>query len=128
MPDNPCKAAVDLTCFVEDDDGGKRNCKDVPMPTDDKDCLKEVTYAYIITNMNSKDKTILDLSRTRDGETVDLRGLLDRRDVAPGQFALARETGILDFCVPRLVTTSESFDLCFPLFVAFQSNSSFCSR
>ena len=60
-----------------------------------------------------------------DGETVDLRGLLDKRDVAPGQFALARETGMLDFCVQRLVATSESFLLCCPDFDAFQSNSSF---
>ena len=113
MPDTPCNTAVNLICFVEDNDGGKRNCKDVPMPTDNADCLKEVTYAYIITNMNSKDKTILDLSRTRDGETVDLRGVLDKRDIAPGQFALARETGTLDFCVQRLVTTSESI-VCLP--------------
>lgn len=128
MPDSPCNAAVDLTCFVEDDDGGKTNCKDVPMPMDNDECMKEVTYAYIITNMNSKDKTILELSRTRDGETVDLRGLLDKRDVAPGQFAVARETGMLDFCVQRLVTTSESVVLCFNNFIACQSNSSFCSR
>ncbi len=107
VPDPRCKVAVDLACFVEDSQGRKTNCKDVPIPTDDNECMKQVSYAYIVTNVGDREKTILDLSRERDGEKMDLRGNLDRSDIMPGQFAVARESGMLDFCQQRLVTTSE---------------------
>ena len=107
VPDLPCKVAVDLTCFIED--GNDRiNCKDIPMPEDEEDCIKEVVYATIVTNVGDERKAILSLDRTRDGETANLLGLLNRRDLSPGDFAVAREEGqVLDFCVQRLVTTSE---------------------
>ena len=106
VPDLPCDVAIDLTCFLEN--GERINCKDVPPPEDEEDCLKEVVYATIITNVGEVRKTILSLDRTRGGETANLLGLLNQRDLRPGQFAVAREEGqVLDFCVERLVTTSE---------------------
>lgn len=111
VPDTPCQVAVDLTCFVMVN-GERVNCKDVPMPEDDTECVKEVTYVTIVTNVGEVDKAILSLDRTRDGEPADLLGLLDRRDLAPGEFATALESGLtLDFCVQRLVTTSKLFIL-----------------
>lgn len=106
VPDLPCQVAVDLTCFIEN--GNERiNCKDIPMVEDEEDCIKEVVYATIVTNVGDERKTILSLDRTRDGETADLIGLLNKRDLDPGDFAVAREEGeVLDFCVQRLVTTS----------------------
>ena len=104
----PCKVALSLTCFVTDDKGVRTNCKDVPMPEDDDECMKEVTYAYIVTNINSVPKTILELSRVRSGVTKDLFGMLDRYEIPKSQFGVARETSTLDFCKPRIVTTSKS--------------------
>ncbi len=107
VPDLPCRVAIDLSCFIED--GNDRiNCKDIPMPEENEDCIKEVVYATIVTNVGEKRKTILSLDRTRDGDSADLIGLLNKRDLAPGEFAVAREEGqVLDFCEQRLVTTSK---------------------
>lgn len=105
VPDSPCKVAIDETCFVTNEEGARTNCKDVPMPEDDDECIKEVTYAYIITNVNSVLKTIKELSRVREGVYKDLFGLLDRYEIPPGQFGVARETDTIDFCKPRVVTT-----------------------
>jgi hypothetical protein len=105
-PDLPCKVAVELTCFLEDGDE-RINCKDIPMPQDQNDCIKEVVYATIVTNIGDVDKAILSLDRTRDGQSASLLGLLNRRDLGPGEFAVAREEGQeIDFCVQRLVTTT----------------------
>lgn len=107
VPDFPCMVAIDLTCFIENGDE-RVNCKDIPMPEDDDECIKEVVYATIVTNIGDTDKAILSLKRTRDGDTADLIGLLGQRDLAPGEFTVAREDGqVLDFCVQRLVTTSK---------------------
>ena len=107
-PDLKCKVAMDLTCFVVDDQGTRTNCKDVPMPTDDDECIKEVTYAYIVTNVNSVPKTIIALDRTREGESRDLLGLLDRYEIPPGQFGVARETDRINFCIPEIIETGKS--------------------
>ena len=105
-PDFPCKVAVELTCFLEDGDE-RINCKDIPMPQDQNECIKEVVYATIVTNIGDVEKAILSLDRTRDGQSASLLGLLNKRDLGPGEFAVAREEGQeIDFCVQRLVTTS----------------------
>jgi hypothetical protein len=106
VPDLPCKVAVDLTCFIEVGDE-RINCKDIPMPEDEEDCIKDVVYATIVTNIGERRKAILSLDRTRDGNTASLLGLLNKRDLQPGDFAVAREVDQLDFCVQRLVTTSK---------------------
>ena len=111
VPDKPCNVAIDLACFIEDARGTKTNCKDVPMPEDDDECIKEVTYAYIISNIGEREKSVLSLYRTRDGVRKDLEGFLDRNVVPPGQFGVARETDSLDFCQSRVVTTSKCFFL-----------------
>jgi hypothetical protein len=107
VPDRPCQVITDVACFTEDRLTGTRtNCRDIPMPTDDDECIKEVVYSYIVTNVGSVDKTILSLDRTRDGVMRDLKGFLERLELAPGQISIARETGqVLDFCEQRVVTT-----------------------
>jgi hypothetical protein len=107
-PDLKCKVAIDLICFIVDDQGTRTNCRDVPMPRDDDECIKEVTYAYIVTNVNSVPKTIIALDRTREGESQDLLGLLDRYEIPPGQFGVARETDRINFCIPKIIETGKS--------------------
>jgi hypothetical protein len=108
VPDKTCKVAIDLTCFVTDVQGAKTNCKDVPMPEDDEDCIKEVTYTYIVTNNGNPIGNIMSLDRTRDDEVKDLSDFLNVHDTPLGQFGVVRDTDNFDFCMPRIVTTSKS--------------------
>jgi hypothetical protein len=106
-PDRKCDVAVDLLCYVEI--GGERiNCQDIPMPEDEEDCDKEVIYSYIVTNVGTTGKTIELIERERDGETEDITMLADRLQLAPGEFAIARELRqTIDFCIARIVTTGK---------------------
>jgi hypothetical protein len=100
----PCDVSLDINCFVNED-GTNINCQDVPMPENEADCVKQVTYAYVITNVGNTDKTIIDLDRTRDGISVDLKALIEEPDVSPGRFEIVRESDVLDFCVEKIVST-----------------------
>ena len=106
-PDRKCDVAVDLLCYVEI--GGERiNCQDIPMPEDEEDCDKEVIYSYIVTNVGTTGKTVELIERERDGETEDITMLADRLQLAPGEFAIARELRqTIDFCIARIVTTGK---------------------
>ena len=82
------------------------------MPEDEEECEKEVTYAYIVTNVGSTAKTIDRIERDRDGDTVDITMLADRLRLEPGEFAIARELRQkIDFCIQRLVTTGKGFQV-----------------
>ena len=102
-----CNVAISMTCFVEDAQGTKTNCKDIIQKTYDE-CVKEVTYTYIVTNNGDHIENIMSLDRTRDGEVKDLSDFLDVHDTPLGHFGIASETDTLDFCMPRIVTTSKS--------------------
>mmetsp|Transcript_1667 Transcript_1667/g.3054 ORF Transcript_1667/g.3054 Transcript_1667/m.3054 type:complete len:847 (-) Transcript_1667:240-2780(-) len=103
--DEPCDVTVDIACFVN---GDRRNinCQEFPRPQTEEDCVQEVIYSYVVTNVGDNDQTIIELDRTRNGITVDLRALLDETDLSPGRFAIARETDVLDYCVEKIVSTT----------------------
>ena len=106
-PSRKCDVAVDLSCFVEIN-GERINCKDIAMPEDEEECEKEVTYAYIVTNVGTTRKSIQLIEREREGETVDITMLADRLQLEPGEFAIARELRQkIDFCMQRLITTGK---------------------
>jgi hypothetical protein len=106
-PPTSCNVAISMTCFVEDAQGTKTNCKDM-IPKPDDECVKEVKYTYIVTNNGDYIENIMSLDRTRDGEVKDLSDFLDVHESPLGHFGIASETDTLDFCVPRNVTTSKS--------------------
>jgi hypothetical protein len=106
-----------MTCVVEDAQGTNTNCKDM-IPNRDDDCVKEVKYTYIVTNEGGDHiENIMSLDRTRDGEVKDLSDFFDVHDTPLGHFGIASETDTLDFCMPRIVTTSKSS--CTPLFHSY---------
>lgn len=122
-PPTSCNVAISTTCFVEDAQGTKTNCKDV-IPKPDDECVKEVKYTYIVTNNGDHiEKNIMSLDRTRDGEVKDLSDFLDVHETPLGHFGIASETDTLDFCMPRNVATSKSSctPCCF-IHVDLQSN------
>jgi hypothetical protein len=92
---------------VEDAQGIKTNCKDM-IPKPDDMCVKEVKYTYIVTNNGDHIENIMSLDRTRDDDAKDLSDFLDVHDTPLGHFGIASETDTLDFCMPRIVTTSKS--------------------
>ncbi len=107
-PRTSCNVAISMTCFVEDAQGTKTNCKDM-IPKPDDECVKEVKYTYIVTNNGDHiEKNIMSLDRTRDGEVKDLSDFLDVHETPLGHFGIATETDTLDFCMLRNVTTSKS--------------------
>lgn len=103
--DQPCEVSLDIACFV-DENGSRINCQDVPKPENEGDCVKGVTYSYVVSNVGDNDQRIIDLDRERDGISVDLKALIDEPDISPGRFSVARESDVLDFCVERIVSTS----------------------
>ena len=106
-PPTSCNVAISTTCFVEDAQGTKTNCKDM-IPKPDDECVKEVKYTYIVTNNGDYIENSMSLDRTRDGEVKDLSDFLDVHETPLGHFGIASETDTLDFCMPRNVTTSKS--------------------
>jgi hypothetical protein len=116
-PRTSCNVAISTTCFVEDAQGTKTNCKDM-IPKPDDECVKEVKYTYIVTNNGDHiEKNIMSLDRTRDGEVKDLSDFLDVHETPLGHFGIASETDTLDFCMPRNVTTSKSSSFTTPRYL-----------
>jgi hypothetical protein len=106
-PRTSCNVAISMTCFVEDAQGTKTNCKDM-IPKPDDECVKEVKYTYIVTNNGDPIENITSLDRTRDGDVKDLSDFLNMHDTPLGHFGIASETDTLNFCTPRIVTSSKS--------------------
>jgi hypothetical protein len=106
VEDEPCEVAIEIACFVNED-GRTTNCRDVPVPGDEAECVKPVTYAYVITNIGLTEQTIIDLDRTRGGESLDLKALIEAPDILPGRFEIVRESDVIDFCVEQIVATSK---------------------
>ena len=106
-PNTSCNVVISMTCFVEDAQGTKTNCKDM-IPKPDDECVKEVKYTYIVTSNGDRIENITSLDRTRDGDVTDLSDFLIVHDTSLGHFGIASETDTLDFCMPRIVTTSKS--------------------
>jgi hypothetical protein len=121
-PRTSCNVAISTTCFVEDAQGTKTHCKDMILKPDDE-CVKEVKYTYNVTNNGDPIENIMSLDRTRDGDVTDLSDFLIVHDTSLGHFGIASETDTLDFCMPRIVTTSKSSctPCCF-IYVDLQSN------
>ena len=129
-PPTSCNVAISMTCFVEDAQGTKTNCKDM-IPKPDDECVKEVKYTYIVTNNGDHiEKNIMSLDRTRDGEVKDLSDFLDVHETPLGHFGIASETDTLDFCMPRNVTTSKSSSFttprCLFIHIEFSSHQPTC--
>ena len=121
-PNTSCNVVISMTCFVEDAQGTKTHCKDM-IPKPDDECVKEVKYTYNVTNNGDPIENIMSLDRTRDGDVTDLSDFLIVHDTSLGHFGIASETDTLDFCMPRIVTTSKSSctPCCF-IYVDLQSN------
>jgi len=115
-PPTSCNVAITMTCFVEDAQGTKTNCKNM-IPKPDDECVKEVKYTYIVTNNGDYIENIMSLDRTRDGEVKDLSDFLDVHETPLGHFGIASETDTLDFCVPRNVATSKSSSFTAPRYL-----------
>ena len=84
-PPTSCNVAISTTCFVEDAQGTKTNCKDV-IPKPDDECVKEVKYTYIVTNNGDPIENITSLDRTRDGDVKDLSDFLDVHETPLGHY------------------------------------------
>ena len=73
---------------------------------DEIECIIDVTYTYTASNVGEAPINITSMTRTRDGETVDLIDLVDPKELDIGQSTIVEETDQVDYCVESVITTS----------------------
>lgn len=72
---------------------------------DDLDCIVGVTYSYTASNAGEAPINITSMTRTREGETVDLTDMVDPTELDVGESTVVEEPDEVDYCVPSVITT-----------------------
>lgn len=72
----------------------------------DLECIIDVTYTYTASNVGEAPINITSMTRTRDGETVDLTDMVDPTELDVGESTVVQEPDEVDYCVSSVITTT----------------------